>query len=229
MKSYELVRGEFGKLFFKYISKRNWVVVNYDYKGRREILHLIKRIKKQIETHLSDNEAMQLYTICRSLSNLKGDLAEVGVFNGGSSKILCQTKGNKSLHLFDTFEGLPKKTKEDFKGFNISDFNCSLEKVKNNLKDYKNVFYYKGLIKDTCYKIKENKFSFVHLDVDLYNSTLDCLEFFYKRMNSGGVILSHDYILGVKHGVVKAFNDFFKDKKEQVIEISDTQCMVVKL
>ena len=72
--------------------------------------------------------------------------------------------------------------------------------------------------------ITDKKFSFVYLDVDLYQSTKDSLEFFYPRMNTGGVILSHDYQYP---GVRQAFDDTgFSD---QVIDLADSQCMLVKL
>ncbi len=54
--------------------------------------------------------------------------------------------------------------------------------------------------------LPERRFSFVHLDVDLYESTLAGLEYFYPRLIPGGVILSHDY--SILAGVKKAFEDF---------------------
>jgi hypothetical protein len=41
--------------------------------------------------------------------------------------------------------------------------------------------------------VENEKFSFVHSDVDLYASTRSVLEFFYPRMLPGGVILTHDF------------------------------------
>jgi len=45
-------------------------------------------------------------------------------------------------------------------------------------------------------------------------------------MNKGGVIISHDYFGSPV--VKKAFDDFFKDKPEPIIEMSGTQCLIVK-
>ena len=61
----------------------------------------------------------------------------------------------------------------------------------------------------------------------LYEGTLDCLRFFYPRMVAGGVIISHDY--SILTGVKRAFDEFFADKPEGVVELPTTQCMVVKL
>ena len=212
-------------MFFNYLKRNNQVVVDYNNENKTKILNIIKKIKKEVQVHLSDNECMQLFTISRSVSNIKGEFAEVGVYKGGSAKILCETRGEKSLHLFDTFSGLPEKTKEDYQRFNTGNFTSSIEETKSNLKDYNYIYYYEGLVKDTFKQVKDKRFSFVHLDVDLYESTLDCLNLFYENMSLGGIILSHDYSFGVK----RAFDEFFKDKPESVIEISDSQCMIIKL
>jgi hypothetical protein len=46
-------------------------------------------------------------------------------------------------------------------------------------------------------------------------------------MSSGGIILSHDYVIA--DGVRKAFDEFFAHKAETVLELTGNQCLVVKL
>ena len=82
-------------------------------------------------------------------------------------------------------------------------------------------------------KIKDQEFSFVHLDVDLYRSTLDALEFFYPRLVTGGRIVSHNYNLkdsagGRTPGVKKAFQEYFSSCEYKIIEIAETQCLIIK-
>jgi len=108
--------------------------------------------------------------------------------------------------------------------FNIAN---SLENVKNYLKKYSNFYIYKGLFPNTSKPIKNKKFSFVNLDVDIYESTLNCLKFFYPRMSIGGIIISHDY--NTIRGVRKAIDYFFKNKPETIIELSTSQGLVVKI
>lgn len=198
------------------------------YPERKIVYNLITKIKSENEMLMEDDEAYRLFILLKRTTKIKGDVAEIGVYKGGSAKLICEAKGDKNLHLFDTFEGLPTLSSEDdryqfFKG----QFAAVLEDTKNYLKDYKNVFFYPGLFPKTSDPVKNNKFSFVHLDVDLYESTSNCLNFFYPKMARGGVILSHDYVNSI--GVRKAFDDFFKDKSEYVIELSGTQCAIVKL
>lgn len=45
-------------------------------------------------------------------------------------------------------------------------------------------------------------------------------------MKKGGIILTHDY--SQARGVNKAFNEFFKNKAEEIIELSLTQAMIIK-
>jgi hypothetical protein len=58
------------------------------------------------------------------------------------------------------------------------------------------------------------------LDRDLYEGTLDALRFFWPRMNSGGIILSHDYpaIEGVRRA----------EERASVLPLSGQQALVVK-
>lgn len=176
---------------------------------------------------VTHNEAYQIFMGINNTKKIKGDIAEVGVYKGGTAKVIARAKGSKKLHLFDTFEGLPKRTKHDSEELYTGLFNVEFEEVKNYLQDEKEVYFYKGLFPKTAKPIEKVIFSFVHLDVDLYESTLDCLKFFYVRMSKGGIIISHDYqnLIGVR----KAFDEFFKNKPEPIVEMSGSQCLVVKL
>lgn len=198
-----------------------------------QALNLIRQIKVRkdhIETVLllTDLEAYQIYAAVRKTEKIAGDVAEVGVYKGGSARLICETT-KKPLHLFDTFEGLPDLCDMDnSEQFHKGDYSAQLESVKEYLKKYPNVYFYKGLFPATSEPVKNKKFSFIHLDVDIYESTVSCLQFFYPRMNKGGVIVSHDYQGSM--GVKKAIDEFFKDKPEIIIEPSGCdQCLVVKV
>lgn len=195
-----------------------------------EVLSLIRQIQKERGVAmLADYEAYQLYREVKRTGGIKGDLAEVGAYSGGSTKLICEAKQGRSLHVFDTFEGLPELSSVDNPSqFHQGQYVAQYEDVKRYLVQYPNVYIYKGLFPDTAEPMKNLHFSFVHLDVDLYMSTLNCLKFFYPRMNKGGVIVSHDYCDDVP-GVKLAFDEFFKDKPERVKELFGTQCMIVKL
>ena len=173
----------------------------------------------------NEREQIIIQLLAKAALTVEGDFAEVGVFKGGSARIICLAKGDRPLHLFDTFEGLPEPGNEDT-GLLKSTFTASLIEVKLHLNDYENVHIYKGLFPETATPIKDKKFAFVHLDGDLYNTTKQALYFFYPRMEKGGLILMHDY-QRIK-GVTKAIKEFFDKKPEELTMIGGCQCLVSK-
>lgn len=190
------------------------------------VINLVQTIHKDGSSLMWPTEMVQIYNCVSSVKQSAGDFAEVGVYSGRSAKLVCEVKGNRTLHLFDTFEGLPKPTSADSSSMHEKMYAAGLDSVKTYLSDYKNVIFHPGMFLETAEAVKNKSFAFVHLDVDLYHSTMECLKFFYPRMVGGGIILSHDYsnLAGVK----KAFDEFFADKIESVIELSTSQCLIVK-
>jgi hypothetical protein len=212
-----------GNLTSRLIGKIEFGIMKF-YKDKNTIMLFQKVLAEDPPLLQQPSELFLIYTFAKSQTDLEGDFAEVGVFKGTSARLICEAKGDKTLHLFDTFEGLPKVDKID-KKFKDNLYSADFEHVKKKLSKYSNVRFYKGLFPKTALPIEKTKFSFVHLDVDIYSSTQVCVEFFYPRMVKGGIIISHDYHA---EGVRKAFVEFFKNKSEKIIELPMSQCMVIK-
>ncbi len=177
-------------------------------------------------------ERYNIYLLAKATSRLSGALAEAGVYRGGSAKLLCAIKGDKPLYLFDTFEGMPGVNSATDGVFAKGDFaDTRFDEVAKYLSAFPNVHIYKGFFPDSAFgkEPEQQHYRFVHLDLDIYESTFKALGFFYPRMVVGGLIVSHDYACLDAPGVKKAFDDFFKDKKETVIPLWDTQCVVMKI
>jgi hypothetical protein len=68
----------------------------------------------------------------------------------------------------------------------------------------------------------------VHLDVDLYDPTKACLDFFYPLAVPGAVFLFDDYGSTYCPGARSAIDEFFANKPEQVVELTTGQAFVVK-
>ncbi len=196
--------------------------------GRKapQVVSLLREIHREKRSLMSAFEQFLVYSLARAQHTLPGAMAEVGVYRGASAKLICETKGDKPLHLFDTFAGLPASSEEDRGVHRVGQYACSLEDVKAYLAKYENVHFHAGLFPDSTAGVVEQQYCFAHFDVDLYAGTLACLNYFYPRMVRGGIMLSHDY--GILAGVEQAFQEFFADKPEGIIEQPTTQCMVVK-
>jgi hypothetical protein len=177
---------------------------------------------------LNGCEAYQIIELVKATGKIPGALAEVGVFRGGSARLICEAKGNRDLHLFDTWEGLPDPTEADGgSGFRSREFAASMKATSQYLSGYTGVYFYRGLFPATAGPIRGLKFSFVHLDVDLHAATASALEFFYPRMSAGGVIMSHDYW---SPGVRTAVDEFYRDKPEIIQQQpAGRHCVIVKL
>ena len=206
-------------------------IATYRQPERLETMRVIRELKRSCEMVLTPLEAGQLFSLVRATSKLGGAMAEVGVFRGASAHLMRRADGLRPLHLFDTFEGLPEPAETDVEihagAFEKNEFSCSLEQVRNNLKSCANVHFHPGFFPATGRAIENEKFSFVHSDVDLYVSTRSVLEFFYPRLLRGGIILTHDF--ATAHGPHKAFTEFFEHLPEPLIELSGDQAMAVKL
>jgi len=214
-------------LLIKFLRSKNAGITFFRAHKEKRVFPIILGIIHQISPYSSDVEMFHIASMVLAAGKIEGDMAEVGVAYGATAKIISTFKGNKELHLFDTFEGVPFVGKEDDSSIAIGDCKSSLEFVKNNLKNESNIKFYKGIFPATAGPVSNKKFSFVNLDVDIYKSTKDTLEFFYPRMSKGGILLSHDY--SQYKGVKRAFDEFFIDKPEPVVALCESQCFFIKL
>jgi hypothetical protein len=211
----------------RFFADRGYIVMNFREPQRRSVLDLVANVRRETQLEIGDIDAWQLYHAVQRAEKVEGDLAEVGVYKGGSAKVICEARGKKPLHLFDTFEGIPAVEAIDAPLFQKGGFAGSLEEVRHVLRGYRDVHFHPGWFPATGEAVRDRRFSFVNLDVDTYRSTRDAIEFFYPRLSPGGQILSHDYTFAP--GVKKAFDEFFATRSEPIIELCGSQCLVVKV
>src|ERR1700687_2843089 len=117
---------------------RNGTILFYNEPYRAQIFDRIGEIKRTIDFKLGYNEAYQINRSVQSVGKVAGDLAEVGVYEGGSARVILEAESHKTLHLFDTFEGLPEVSKEDSKWFARGQYHGPLEVVTRNLSEFPN-------------------------------------------------------------------------------------------
>ncbi len=189
-------------------------------------------IMKRVEGHTLVDvvRCYMLYQFAQQTAHLPGDVAEVGVYRGGTARLLSEALGraNKRIHLFDTFRGMPP-TDPDKDMHKEGDFNdTSLAEVKVFLEDLQNIEYYEGLFPETAGRIVDEVFSMVHVDVDIYKSVKECLNFFYPRMVSSGVMVFDDYGFITCPGAKRAVDEFFESRPEKPFYLPTGQCFIIK-
>jgi len=171
-----------------------------------------------------------LWQLGKLSRSLQGATADCGIAYGTSTYFFLSGLGpsDKTHYLFDSFEGLSMPSKLDGIAWAKGDICVAEDVVKNNLRAFDKCLFYKGWIPSRFAELPEQNFAFVHIDVDLYQPTIDCLQYFYPRMSTGGIILGDDYGFMSCPGARKAFDEFFADKSEMLFEIPNGQAMIIK-
>ena len=67
-------------------------------------------------------------------------------------------------------------------------------------------------------KNKNSKFSFINLDLDLYEPSLYVLEMFYPKLSKNGIIMLDNY--GEFYGETKAVKEFVVRKKIKIKKLT---------
>ncbi len=184
-------------------------------------------------TVVMEDRCYILYQLCHHCLYLEGEFAECGVYKGGTARLIAGalSKGSpKQLHLFDTFTGMPDFADEDPSGHRAGElWDTSLASVQEFLASFPFVAFHPGLIPESFRTVSHLKFSFVHIDVDLYRSVLDCCKFFFPRMHAGGVMVFDDYgFPKYKYAAKLAVDEYYANKIEVPISLPTGQCIVIK-
>jgi len=167
--------------------------------------------------------AMAAATVLRE--EIPGAFAELGVYRGETSSFLHERARERTLYLFDTFEGFPD---EDLAERDERFMATSVEGVRRYLGDTRNVVFRKGRFPESAEGLEDETYALVMLDADLFDSTLSGLEHFYPRLNHGAFLFLHDYNNQESdRAVSRALQVFQKGIRERAIEIPDCWGTVV--
>lgn len=174
---------------------------------------------------LNGHRRWNLGQLNRLTAGVKGDTAECGVLRGASSWEIC--RANKMIapgrihHLFDSFEGLSEPDAVDGDYWKKGDLSVSEADVLRSLDKFRgNIVSHRGWIPDRFEDVAETRFSFVHVDVDLYQPTFDSIAFFYDLLEPGGILVCDDYGFSSCPGATRAVDEFLADKPESMINLA---------
>lgn len=186
-------------------------------------------------TLVSSDRCYVLFTLARQALCLQGEIWECGVYKGGTARLLANLiaeedrSGKTLLRLFDTFEGMPE-TDLQVDIHRKGDFSdTSLESVIQVLGHPHIVQAHKGCIPDTFAGLEDVKISFAHVDVDIYQSVIDCCHFIYPRLTQGGFIVFDDYGFPSCPGARKAVDEFFASRSEKPLVLPTGQAIIFAL
>jgi glycosyltransferase involved in cell wall biosynthesis len=160
---------------------------------------------------------------------IPGEIVECGVWRGGSMQAVARTLmargvGDRDLHLFDTFEGMPPPTEKDRRVDGAAAAQlletrpkeakvwaiATLDDVRDGMAETgyppERIHFHPGLVEETVPAEAPERIALLRLDTDWYDSTRHELEHLYDRVPPGGVVVLDDY--GYWEGAREAVDEF---------------------
>ena len=137
--------------------------------------------------------------------------------------------------LFDSFAGLPQPTGADAGGTRSDPWSAGgmaapEAAARRQLGRFlKLCSFHTGWIPQTFEGLDEERFAFVHIDVDLYRSTLDAFRYFYPRTIPGGILLCDDYGWSSCPGATRALDEYLEDKPEPLLPLPMGSALIIRL
>ena len=168
----------------------------------------------------------------KSVRSVEGDMAECGVYNGATAYFMAQATVQagvrRPLHLFDSFQGLSAPIAVDGEYWQAGSLAISEDAARAALAGIDDVLFHRGWIPERFHEVADKKFAFVHVDVDLFQPTLDSLAFFYPRTARGGVLICDDYGFTTCPGARQAVDEFMQTRPEAVIHLPTGQGIIIR-
>jgi len=180
----------------------------------------------------------ELWQLVSETTKIPGALIEIGVWRGGSGALirkkadLCGIKD--TIYLCDTFEGIVKTDSEKDPYFQDGLLNNTSVKIVDNLihkrLKLKNVEILEGTFPDeTKELLKDDLFRFCHIDVDVYQSARDIVDWIWNKMSKGGIIVYDDYGFEGCIGITKFVEEERNKPDRIVIHNLNGHAVVIKI
>lgn len=162
--------------------------------ARERSLRALQRTVDYIERTMPDalgfDSQRELIDYALQATNIDGHYLEFGVYTGGTIRHIARRIGTRTVHGFDSFEGLP----ESWSGFNLAskafDRKGRLPRVPDNVRLHPGAF-----ATSLPQWLNENAggVAFMHVDCDLYSSAKTVFGHIAPRLKAGTIILFDEY------------------------------------
>lgn len=215
-----------GRLLRTIVGRRGSIVAPLSASWQRE-RRIIAETRRRTELLLTDPAALHLMICAGAATRLPGAFAEAGVFKGGSARLICEEKGDAPLHLFDVFETLQARQVPGGEELaaHFGRVHGSQEQVQRLLEPYSNLHFHPGIFPMTAAGLEDQRFAFVHIDLDLPSAMRAALEFFHPRLVAGGILIADDYL---DPAVKECVDAWLAPHADTIIELPWSQLMLVR-
>lgn len=156
----------------------------------------------------------ELWHLLKQTSDLDGDVLEVGTWRGGTGGLLGARAKMLGLScdvfLCDTFEGVVKTGEKDktYSGGEHADTSIPVVEELIEKLGVSNIKILQGIFpEDTAHEVGDRTFRFCHIDVDVYQSGKDVLDWVWSRMPVGGIVVFDDFGFASTTGITKLVHE----------------------
>jgi O-methyltransferase len=180
-------------------------------------------------------KVVHFYRLVEKIAAVDGDVVECGVADGSSLAaltILVSIHGQiRQVWGFDSWAGLPAPSGADLGDASIAVggmfSHASTIRVRDELLAYgltdqeitQTVRLVPGLFSETLPPHK-GRIALLHVDVDLYQSYLDCLTHLWPQVQAGGIVAFDEYEeTDSWPGARRAVDEFFASRSAEVTDL----------
>lgn len=182
----------------------DWYPVNPGMSSREVAKNLLDRLQQVI------------------LADVPGDVVELGCHAGDTSvflsRMIQELDPTRTLHLYDSFEGLPAKHANDNPLYgDPGTVKTTRDMVVRRFLAERLPMprIHAGWFSELWDKDLPERIAFAFFDGDLYQSIMDSWRLVYPRLSPGAVVCVHDYDVSNWPGTKLACDEFFSDKPEK--------------
>jgi len=100
-----------------FFASKQILLIHYTGPDRDGWISRVNKVKAERKSLLSHGDMCQIIAAVHATRHIPGDMVEFGVAYGASARIIGEYGGGRTLHLFDTFSGLPKPGVHDSSRF----------------------------------------------------------------------------------------------------------------
>jgi O-methyltransferase len=171
---------------------------------------------------------------------IPGDIVEFGCYAGTTSLFIRRQldrynqSAQRAFHVYDSFAGLPEKTRQDESAAGV-DFTAGKLGVSKQqfVKNFQSAslqlpVIHKGWFSDITDNAVPQQLAFAFLDGDFYSSILTSLKLVWPRMAASGAVLIDDYGRIDLPGVERAVRDYTQGKQLPKVRVEHNIAILIK-
>lgn len=179
---------------------------------------------------LDREQALTLYQMARLVRCMPGAIASVGVYRGGSARLMLNAAGlGRTCYLFDDFPGARPVEVSPADGASSLPEEANHYAEVRDLFPESNVQLLSGDLSGAMEDIPESvRFCFVHVDVSVNGSVEEACSHFYPRLCPGGVLLVNGERAG-SDPVRECMAAYLADKPEFPISVASGATYLIRL